>query len=306
MPARTLGTIAAAIQRHTDGEIPFGEIVEAINNANQEIHEKFEWPWTRAETYIEVQGTYTTGTISVADGSTAVTGAGTAWNTGWLYKRILIGNTDYPIAAVTGANTLTLVQPINQGQSYVNVNYAIFQDTYPLPADCEFGTILVVVNPIFRVRLYYIPTYTLERQNIWIPGFFTNYQFGFCDAGQDDATHANLIRMTPPPSAVGEYRMIYRRRPPDLSTLAQQTMLPRSFDSVLEKYAEYLARFNRKTPMPGWMEVKSEAYQLLQNMRRKVAGSMYDNFATYSGYPLTNAPSSSTYANGLFIGPTSP
>ncbi len=303
MPARTLGTIAAAIHRHTDGQIPFTEIIEAINNANQEIHAKYEWPWTRAEAQINVHGTYQVGTISVADGSKFVTGVGTTWDITWLYRRILIGQTDHLIADVTSPTALTLVQGVNQGQSFVNVDYKIFQDMYPLPDDCEFGSILLILNPLYRYRLRYIPVYTLERQNIWLPGFFTNFQMGFSDAGIDDATNKNLIRMTPPPSATAEYRIIYRRRVPDLSQLPNLSLFPESFDRVLETMAEYYARFYRKTPMPGWMEVKEEAYQLLQVMRRKMAQTMYDNYAAYSTYPASD--NLSFYSSGVFVGPTS-
>src|SRR6476660_8210926 len=201
MPARSLGTIAAAISRHTEGTIPFQEIIEAINNANQEIHGKYKWPWTRAEANINIQGTYQVGTISVADGSTSVVGVGTTWDTAWKYKRMLIGNTDYLVSAFTSPTTATLVQGVNQGHSFAAVPYTVFQDMYALPSDCEPAQEILIVNPLYRYRLRYIPVYTLERQNIWLPGFFTNFQTGFSDGGYDDATNANLIRLTPPPSA---------------------------------------------------------------------------------------------------------
>ncbi|MEF3088000.1 hypothetical protein, partial [Bacillus altitudinis] len=86
MPVRTLGTIATAISRHTRGEVPFGEILQAIQDASVEIQSKYDWPWTWAEANIQLQPTYNVGTVTVADGSPAVTGIGTTWDVNWLYK----------------------------------------------------------------------------------------------------------------------------------------------------------------------------------------------------------------------------
>lgn len=301
MTARNLGTIAQAISRHTRGEIPFGEILQAIADANAEINSKYDWPWTRAEANIQVQPSYNTGTIDIADQTNVATGNGTAWNPAWLYKTLLLGQYTYPIASISDAVTLNLKQTINQGQDYAASPYTIFQDTYPLPDDCEFGSIVLVLNPLYRYRLRYIPVYTMERQQIWLPGFMTNFQTGFCDGGYDDATGKQLIKFTPAPAAAAEYKLIYRRRVPDLTAITDRTLIPESFDRVLELMAEYLVRLNQPTPMPGWMEKKVEAYQELSAMRRKMATAPYDNYSSYSTYP--NAEELSFYADGVFIGP---
>ena len=83
----------------------------------------------------------------------------------------------------------------------------------------------------------------------------------------------------------------------------QKTMIPQSFDRVIELMAEYLVRLNRPTPMPGWMEKKAEAYQLLQTMRKKMATSPYDNYPRYATYPTADALS--FYTDGVYIGPVS-
>src|SRR5262245_7463880 len=125
MSARNLGTIAAAISRRTEGIIPFGEIVQAINDANQEIQNKYEWPWRRAETNIHIKRTYSEGTITVLEGSNLVTGTGVVWDTAWLYKRFLIGNTDYLVDEFTSATTATLVQAVEQGHDFIDSGYTI-------------------------------------------------------------------------------------------------------------------------------------------------------------------------------------
>ncbi len=304
MPSRTLGQIAQAISRHTRGEIPYGEILQAIADANVEVNSKYDWPWTRKDANIQIHPSYSDGTIDVADGSADVTGNGTNFDPAWLYKTMLIGQYYYPIASVNSPTSITLAQTINQGQAVVASGYTIYQDIYPLPDDCEFGAILMLVNPLYRYKLKYIPTYTLERMSVWIPGFLTNFQTGFSDGGYDDPTKKALIKVTPPPSAAAEYKIIYRRRAPDLTNIADLTLLPPSFDRIIELMGEYLARLNQPTPMPGWMERKAEAYQLLQTMRRKMATAPYDNYAAYRTYPTTDALS--FYTDGVFVGPVNP
>ncbi len=68
MPSRTLGQIAQAISRHTRGEIPYGEILQAIADANVEVNSKYDWPWTRKDANIQIHPSYSDGTIDVADG----------------------------------------------------------------------------------------------------------------------------------------------------------------------------------------------------------------------------------------------
>lgn len=303
MPVRTLGTIAAAISRHTRGEVPFGEIIQAIQDASVEIQSKYDWPWTWAEANIQLQPTYNVGTVTVADGSTDVTGTSTVWDAAWRYKTLQLGSYTYPIASVGNVQFLQLKQGVNQGQGFTDAGYTIFQQDYPLPDDCEFGSITVLVNPLYRYRLRYVPRYTLERQQVWLPSFYTNFQTGYADGGYDDVTKKSLIRLTPPPSAAGDYRIVYKRRVPDLSAMTNQTLIPPSFDRVIELMAEYLVRLNRPTPMPGWMEKKQEAYQLLQTMRKKMSTSPYDNYPGYQTYPTADALS--FYTDGVFIGPVS-
>lgn len=302
MAARTFGSIAAGIARKTGGQVPMGEIFDAIQDANKEIHNKYEWPWTRAEFLIPVQPPYQTGTVSITNGSTSLTGTSTVWDTSWKYKRLLLGGINYQIATINSPTSATLVQPINVASNYVNAPYKIFQDTYALPSDCEFGTILIVVNPRLAYRLVKLPVYAFEMRYNWPPALFTNVLEAITDAGVDDTTHAALIRFGPQPNSYDEYRMIYRRRPPTLTALTSTTLFPESFDRVVELLAEYYVRFGRPTPMPGWMEVKQEAFQQLQNMRRKMTTSLDDNYATYSTYP--SYEKSSIFAGGLFVGIT--
>ena len=307
MSARTLQEMAAAVQRKTGALVPMGEIIDAINNANKELHVKYEWPWTYAESTFAIAPLYNAGTISVTDGSNQVNLAGAAtWDTNWLYKRLYLGvnNVSYEVESFPNPTTALLKVNVNLGTSIVNGPYTLFQDTYALPSDCEFGNILLIVNPKLRYRLRDLPKYTLTWQNLWPGVFASNFQFAYCTSGYDDATGAELIQFAPPAGQACEFVMIYRRRPPELNTPTATSLIPESFDRILELLAEYEVKRSRPNVIPGWMEAKQEAYQLMQNMRRRMSNQMLDNFSNWAGYPfLLNE--SSIGSNGLFIsGPT--
>lgn len=319
MARRTFAQIAAAISRQCGGGVPYGEIVDAMNDANLEINTKWTWPWTRAESNILIQPPYNTGTVSCLDNNTIVTLTGGTWDTNWNYKRLFMGqsNIDLEVFEVLSSTTLQLKQPINFGQNVVDQAYTLYQDMYALPDDCEFGNIILIVNPIYRYRLRYIPVYVLDTQSVFSRMFFSNFQTGFSDCGYDENTERNLIRMAPAPGSASEYRLVYRRRavaldttvpafgpvpPTGTSFLSNKPLLPESWDRLIELYAGYLVRSRGRQPMAGWMEMKAEAYQLIVAMRRKMGQGMYDNYASYWQYPYWE--NSSMYTSGLFIAPT--
>lgn len=303
MPARTLGTIAAAISRHTRGEVPLQEIMEAVNTASIECQSKYDWPWTFADADIRLQPSYSTGTVSILNNTKTVTLTGGTWDVTWLYKTLLLGSSYYPIDFFTSPTTAVLKEVVNQGQDFTDAGYTMFQQDYPLPDDCEPGSRVVVVNLRFQYRVKDVPIYTLMRQQAWVTNLVTNFQICLSDAGFSDSTRKYLIRFTPPPSDAQDLKIAYRRRVPDLSAIADQTLIPPSFDRAIELIAEYLVRFNQPTPMPGWMEKKAEGYQLLSAMRRKMATAPIDNYSRLSDYPFFENTSFYDPNSGAFVGP---
>lgn len=301
MAQRTLHAMVANVSRKCGGAVPAGEILEALNNQNKMVHSRYPWPWTYGEANVLLQPTYTIGTVSITDATAAVTGAGTTWDVSWKYKRLYFGasNMDHLVLSFGGVGTATLVQPIDVGSNVVNSGYTIYQDLYPLPSDCEFGNIIVVANPLYRYRLRYLPRYTLESTAIYSKMFFNNYQTGFADGGYDEANKTNLIKFVPAPSTAAELRLVYRRRPPDLTTMASVSELPESFDDMLEFLAEYEVKRYRR--LPGWTEAKHEGFQRMKSMRKRVVTSMTDNYNRVKAWPESQPPS--IYADGMFIDP---
>jgi len=118
-----------------------------VNTGLQDMHigwgERF--PWAERQARLTTQAPYQTGTVSIAKGSLALTGVGTAWTTLNSFgvanvrpagKLVIAGtSTVYEISGASiGATSLSLTSPYVDS-SVVNGPYLYFEDEYDLHAD---------------------------------------------------------------------------------------------------------------------------------------------------------------------------
>lgn len=117
-----------------------------INTALQDIHLGFDYrfPWAEREGFLITQPKYNTGTLSVTQGGTTLTGVGTAWDTANNFSsnnfqvggkiQINGGNEVYEISAIASDTSATIssmfVQDDVSGGSYL-----YFEDEYSLASD---------------------------------------------------------------------------------------------------------------------------------------------------------------------------
>lgn len=118
----------------------------AINTALQDMHvgyaEHFQWAERRAILVTHPQ--YTTGTVTATQGSTTLTGSGTAWNTTGSFGvtnviaggklRINGGSEIYEVSSVGSDTALTLTSRFTQ-DTVSGAAYVSFEDEYALASD---------------------------------------------------------------------------------------------------------------------------------------------------------------------------
>jgi len=117
-----------------------------INTALHDMHigfgEKFEWAERSA--ILVTQPEYTTGTVTITQGSTTLTGSGTAWNTANAFgvnntraggKIVINGGAEvYEVSAVGSDTSITLTSAyVSEDASAAN--YVYFEDEYALAND---------------------------------------------------------------------------------------------------------------------------------------------------------------------------
>lgn len=184
-----------------------------LNRAYQHLLASHRWGFLRREALVNTVGLYTTGTVQVTNGSTAVTGVGTAWTTGmagrWL--RCSTQSEFYEIQQVTAANALTLTQPYAGASG--TYPYTIFQMVYAKPTDCaSIVGIRRSLNMMQRTTEW-INTIDPERVSTGEPLYWAN---------RTDET----FEVWPVPEQVYVLRVFYMRQVPDLSAETDVPLVP--------------------------------------------------------------------------------
>lgn len=117
-----------------------------INIALQDMHLGFaeKVPWAERTAILTTQQSYTTGTVTISQGSTSLTGASTLWNTNNAFSiantrvggKIVINGTSevYEISAVGSDTGITLTEKY-VGSDVSGGSYVYFEDEYALASD---------------------------------------------------------------------------------------------------------------------------------------------------------------------------
>jgi hypothetical protein len=252
---------------------------QAVNDAIRTVMQYADWPWMVDRYDIPLVNQYSTGTVSVAQGSTAVTGSGTSWTTGlagrlFNQKILLQGDAEEKeIASINNNTSLTLRYPYNSTAltSLVNVGYNIFQDSYPVPA--QPGRDLMLLNPQFQYsRLTKLDRYTFDDRTA-----FNRFQTGirpqvYCENGIDTNSLSptfgqTLYQLWPRVTTSQDIVLRFYRQFTPLANDSDTTTLPSEFEDVVIRIARYVVK--RNFGIPGWMEDKQEAYSMLLQLREK-------------------------------------
>lgn len=130
------GQLRLRIQQQNPGT-DLGLIDGYIQNRYTEILDFLPWKRMEAESVLQSPASYTTGTVSVTAGSTAITGAGTNWDISMSGRMIRIAATDEyyqftPLTTTTGVLDRGYEQPNATAQTY-----RIDQAVFVLPSDCR-------------------------------------------------------------------------------------------------------------------------------------------------------------------------
>lgn len=141
----TWGQIRLLLQQSFPGA-SLDAIDEKINSRYTLILSMLEWKGLEKSGMIETATAISAGTITVTQGSTAVSGTDTGWSSAITGMQLLVDGSS-PLYTVTyvDATHLTLDRPF-EGESAEASGYFLVQSIYSLPGDCR--TLRVVQNPV--------------------------------------------------------------------------------------------------------------------------------------------------------------
>lgn len=109
-----------------------------INRTLARIYGSHPWPFALDEAFFTTVDDYSTGTVTVTNGSTTVMGASTVFTDAIVGRKIRVGsdNAYYRISAFVSTTELTLEAPY-QGSLTSGNTYVVYQDEYRLRADVD-------------------------------------------------------------------------------------------------------------------------------------------------------------------------
>jgi hypothetical protein len=134
------------VREQTSVTATLNQAKAGINTALQDMHIGYgeRFPWAERNGRITTQTPYTTGTVAISQGSSTLTGTGTAWNTNNTFGvknarktgHIVIDGqeTIYDVSAVGGDTSITLTSPF-VGTTETAATYVYYEDEYDLSAD---------------------------------------------------------------------------------------------------------------------------------------------------------------------------
>jgi hypothetical protein len=130
------GQIRLLLQQFAGNGVSLDTIDEKINSRYALILSRMGWQGLEVSGMLQTLAAYTTGTVSVTQGSTAVTGTGTTWVSSMTGLQFVtcFGN-PYTVTILTNT-TLTLDRPF-EGYTNTSLGYWLGRAVYQLPDACR-------------------------------------------------------------------------------------------------------------------------------------------------------------------------
>jgi hypothetical protein len=203
-----------------------------------EVCPQKRWWWLKKNDNIATVADYTTGTVTIAEGSPTIAGSGTTFTSGMENRKVKFAGYEeiYQILTFGSSIELTLYDNLTKSGGLSAVTYSIYQDEYELPTDCwevcdiyndHIGKPMKeLTNQAFRELQQAYPTYT------GAPSVYTLY--GFVNP-TPSATSPRSIQVWPVPDEAYMMRLTYTRRPSALENTTDEPLIPYNNRIVLVK-----------------------------------------------------------------------
>lgn len=144
-------------------ECPIPIVQDSVNSAYSRALARETWSGLRKQSEFVIPAPYTTGTVTVTQNSTTVTGAGTAWTSALVnHQFFLAGAPFYTVGTVTSTTTLELDR-VYAGATASGQTYSIQYLYLRCPSDFESFTSVVDYTENWRLWL----DITQEKLNAW-------------------------------------------------------------------------------------------------------------------------------------------
>lgn len=302
--ARTVLHFVSDILREVKGQATPLEARQALQDALNFIDSKTNWEFLLKATNLNVEPSYSTGTVSATAGTTAVTGSGTTWSTGWKYKTIKFADRQMPyaVASFGSATSLTLDSALSGSTAISGGTYLIYQRRYALPTDCEPGRDLFIRGPRgtgYDARGVIPKKGRMGFESTLDPQYNYGPTMNYSDDEYDETNNVATIRLDPYPTASGEYYLVYYKKLTVPTTDASRIMIPEAFETAVILIGASFIK--RRSNMQGWLNLRTDAESMLATLYNRFgASAAYEDAIDYAmNCDSLYAESSLMYTSGM-------
>lgn len=203
-----------------------------INYSQQEICSRWPWMFLLGREAIATIPDYTTGTASVNNGSTSVTGTSTVWTTthgdGTYFIQFSSANDWYRVTARGSNTSLTLETAYQPTTNASGVTYILRKFFYSLSSSAD--EVMDVRSWNTPVKLIQCNFRTLDLINPLVQS--TNAPYGYMMFGTD-ASGNQVFMPYPFPTDARLFEFRTRKRPTDMSAAGDSPSIPNKFAHVI-------------------------------------------------------------------------
>lgn len=135
LTASALWAYARRVAHNTSGTLADQVIKELVNDALDRVSAEYHWNYLTRYTTVAIEGSYSTGTVSISQGSTTVTLSGGTFPSWAASGQLEVSGKVYNVSSRDSNTQLTLETSLGQGD-LTDESYVLYQDSYSLPTDC--------------------------------------------------------------------------------------------------------------------------------------------------------------------------
>jgi hypothetical protein len=261
--SQTVSNLRRKLENHLGSEIRLTNLFSTVAWTLQKIRAfgdaRSGWSFDFAKSAFNTQAPYTTGTISVTQSSTSVTGSGTTW-TGITLDRhkILLDGVAYPISSITN-NTALVLTTAYAGSTLSADTYSIIKDEYTLTGATLVRQVIGMWDAANKRRIEGMPFGRIGDLEMLQRSTNSPRQYAIFGRG---TSNAPIVQLQPYPDSIMriEYWATYNyTKPTDPGDTI--SVFPDHFDELVE--VGVLARTKQILRMDEWRDEMAEFNQML-------------------------------------------
>ena len=239
-------------------QMPLRGFVHSVNWVMDRIRARGNWSFWETEGSLAFPAQYSTGTLSVTQGSPTVTGSSTVWTAAMVGRQIRIGTSQYTITARASDTSVTIDRNWAT-DSDSGLSYVIYQARYTLAADVD--KIIGMWDTTNQYRIDTATPGTVNSRQVWNTS--ASQALWRCGAifGRD-SSNSYYLYINPAPTDAADIVYWYHRIPDEVSGPANVPDIPYLYHRMLAQGV--LARQAQNNRLPEWRDQDREFKEMME------------------------------------------